>query len=120
MVEEIRARRAVVDAVRSVIADRMASEELSLESVGDSLGVHPRTLQRRLARVDLTYQQLVDEVRFDLARSLLESPKTPLHEIAGRLGYGDPAHFSRAFNRWKGMSPRAYRDRASGRAVERG
>ena len=116
---ESRARDSCVEAVRSATADRMASEELSLESVGESLGLHPRTLQRRLARVDLTYQQFVDEVRFDLARSLLESPKTPLHEIASRLGYGDPAHFSRAFNRWTGMSPRAYRDRSVGRSAER-
>lgn len=110
MVEENRSRSSLDDAVRTATAACLKNGGPSLEKVAESVGAHARTLQRRLVRVDLTYQPLVDEVRFDPARSLLESPNTSLYEIASRLGYGDPAHFSRAFSRWTGMPPRAYRD----------
>lgn len=112
MFEKIRAGGRLDDAVRAAIAACLENGGLSLESVATMMSTHPRTLQRRLARVDLTYQQLVDEVRLDLARGLLDSSGGPVAEIAVQLGYADPAHFSRAFSRWTGRSPRDYRDRS--------
>ena len=91
---------------------------LSLAEVAARLGVQPRTLQRRLTRIGFTYQELVDQVRYNLARRLLASPDIPISEIAYRLGYCDPAHLSRAFCRWAGISPSAYRDRFIGQDSE--
>lgn len=104
--------------MRCAIAACLENGGLSLENVADRMDAHARTLQRRLARVDLSYQQLVDEVRLGLARRLLDSSSETLFETAIKLGYADPAHFSRAFNRWTGMSPRAYRIRSIERAAE--
>ena len=52
----------------------------------------------------------MDEVRQTLAEELLLSAHMKLSEIAGRLGYTEPAAFISAFKRWKGMSPTAYRE----------
>jgi AraC-like DNA-binding protein len=73
-----------------VIAACLVNRELSLENVADTMRVHPRTLQRRLARVGLTYKQLVGEVRFDMARYLLalsdsRSAKLPVNWVTPTL-----------------------------------
>ena len=67
------------------------------------------TLQRRLRASGTSYQQLLEEARFELARSLLKNTAQPLGDIAARLGYGHLANFSRAFSRMAGQSPSAYR-----------
>lgn len=77
-----------------------------------------RTLQRRLAAAGLTYSRLVDEVRFERARLLLVEPGVGISNIAAALGYADPAHFTRAFTRWAGVAPQAYRRRLASKDAE--
>ena len=67
------------------------------------------SLQRRLAKEGLTFSQLVDEVRLEMAVPQLRDPDIKLTDIALGLGYSDPAQFTRAFNRWAGVSPSEYR-----------
>jgi AraC-like DNA-binding protein len=52
-------------------------------------------------------------VRYEIARQLLEGTRLPLAEIAATLGYSDPSAFTRAFRRWSGHAPAAWR--ANGR-----
>jgi AraC-like DNA-binding protein len=68
-----------------------------------------RTLQRRLAEEGLTYSRLVEQTRFNRAVCWLRDPTLKVVEIAAELGYRDAAHFTRAFKRWTGVSPRAFR-----------
>ncbi len=68
-----------------------------------------RTCQRRLAAAGLVYSRLVDEVRFDTARRLLDDPNMTLAEISAALGYAHPTKFTRAFERWTGLAPSVYR-----------
>lgn len=68
-----------------------------------------RTLQRRLADEGLTYSQLIARLRYDKAVQLLRNSSLKMIEIAEQLGYEDSAHFSRAFKRWTGLSPRDFR-----------
>ncbi|MDJ0950218.1 MAG: helix-turn-helix transcriptional regulator [Alphaproteobacteria bacterium] len=72
-------------------------------------GLSVRSLQRRLAGAGVTYSQLREEVRREAAFRLIEDCSLNLFEIAAALGYSDPAHFTRAFVRWSGTTPRAYR-----------
>jgi len=51
----------------------------------------------------------VDEVRLDAARTLLCQTDLPVQDVAALLGYRTPSSFARAFGRWTGRSPRAYR-----------
>ena len=71
-----------------------------------------RSLQRRLADFGLTHSRLLDEVRLEAARRLLERTDTSLAQIASDLGYADPANFTRAFQRWTAQTPSAYRRRS--------
>jgi AraC-like DNA-binding protein len=58
----------------------------------------------------VTFEELVDEYRRDRAFRLLMRADHSILEIAYTLGYSDPAHFTRAFKRWTGASPRSYRN----------
>lgn len=80
-----------------------------------ALRMSPRTLQRRLEDEGLRLSALIDDVRAQAARRHLEDPRIPLIDVAFRLGFSDLATFSRAFRRWTGMPPGAYRRRNNAR-----
>ncbi|MES2721186.1 MAG: AraC family transcriptional regulator [Pseudomonadota bacterium] len=73
------------------------------------LGLSVRSLRRRLQDEETNYETLVEEVRRSLACDLLASNALGIEQIAERLGYSELASFSRAFKRWMGQSPRAWR-----------
>ncbi len=81
----------------------------TLDGIAFSLGLHVRTLQRRLGRQDVAFRELLDICRRRRAISEVGAREHDLATIAARLGYSDAAHFSRAFRRWTGLSPMAYR-----------
>jgi AraC-like DNA-binding protein len=58
---------------------------------------------------DSSYQQILTEVRYQLAREYLGTSSLPLEEVSVLLGYSTPGNFSHAFKRWHGSSPRQYR-----------
>ena len=81
----------------------------TVSQAASAMGVSVRTLQRHLRKHDLSYTKLVDEVRLAVAVDRLSNTSIKMIEIAFDLGYSDPAHFTRAFRRWLGVSPREYR-----------
>lgn len=74
----------------------------------------PRAVQRLLAEEGQTYRGMVDRVRLSKAEAMLRETQTSVTEIALALGYSEPANFSRAFQRWTGISPRAFRSLGRG------
>ncbi|WYK05672.1 AraC family transcriptional regulator ligand-binding domain-containing protein [Cereibacter sphaeroides f. sp. denitrificans] len=84
------------------------SGRLSLVDSARTLGIAPRSLQRRLAGMDSSFEAMVDDWRRERALQLIAHGQ-PLHEISARLGYTHQAHFTRAFGRWQGMAPSRYR-----------
>ena len=86
-----------------------AGNFLSLEQVAEKLHASPRTLRRKLAQEDTSFQELTTEVRSTLAKELLLSGKFSIDQVAERLGYSDSAAFHHAFKRWTGKSPSSYR-----------
>lgn len=97
--------------VRTAIADSLRIGDSSIERAAGRLGMTPRTLQRRLAESGHVYKQLVDEVRFELAGRYLTRTKLSLQEISDLLAYSEQRAFQRAFRRWSGLTPAAYRSR---------
>jgi AraC-like DNA-binding protein len=91
----------------------------TMPSVAKELGLHPRTLRRRLAGEGETFERLRDSVRYAVARELLDLTDIPVTEVAACLGFETPGVFSRAFRRWSGTSPSTWRRarRTSGPAI---
>ncbi len=80
-----------------------------IEMMAEITGLSVRSLQRRLAKCGVAHVQIVGQARYQAATRLLEDPDIRITDIGIGLGYADSAHFSRAFKRWAGVSPREYR-----------
>lgn len=94
----------------AAVTDLALHEEYPrIEWVAAKLGTTRRSLQRRLAAHGTTFNRLVEETVLRRAKTLLHDGTTPITDIALQLGYADPAHFTRAFRRWTGVTPSAYR-----------
>lgn len=78
-------------------------------SLAEQFSMHRRTLARRLRIQGTTFLAVLDDVRYEVARSLLVDTALPVTRIASSLGYGDGTAFSRAFRRWSGTSPAQWR-----------
>lgn len=81
----------------------------TLPIIAATMKSSPRTINRQLAQLNTTYQHILDEARREKAIDLLSHSKTSIEQIATQLGYNDPSNFGRAFRRWLGQSPRAFR-----------
>jgi AraC-like DNA-binding protein len=98
-----------VDLMKQAMAPYLETGEATLEIASEIAGMSPRTLQRRLSDGGRSFSDLMGEVRFERACELLDDPHAKIIEVAIAAGYQNHAHFSRAFRRMTGMSPRAYR-----------
>ncbi|MFT3972307.1 MAG: helix-turn-helix transcriptional regulator [Amaricoccus sp.] len=81
----------------------------SLVDTARTLGVAPRSLQRRLAGLDTSFEALLDDWRRAEARALLAGTTEPVDAIARALGYGHAAYFTRTFHHWEETTPGAFR-----------
>lgn len=101
--------REFVTLLRELVAAYLPLKRSCLADFAEMMGVHTRTFQRELASRDTSFQQVLNDVRVDLACARLESDDRPISEIADELGYQELAAFSKSFRRWTGVSPSAYR-----------
>jgi AraC-like DNA-binding protein len=83
--------------VRRALATRVAGGDVRIEAVARQLATTPRTLQRRLAAVGLSYQSVVEQIRREAAERHLAAPTLSIAEIGYLLGYSEAAAFHRAF-----------------------
>ncbi|HEX8625337.1 MAG TPA: AraC family transcriptional regulator [Allosphingosinicella sp.] len=88
----------------------LASGEVGIERVARDLGYSRQTLYRRLKAEGITYEHLLDGLRQRLALRFMREGLS-VKDAAYRLGFSDPAAFSRAFKRWTGSSPSGMRTR---------
>jgi AraC-like DNA-binding protein len=104
-----RGEERLVDRLKSLIRARLDDGKLSLEDVATELKMPVRTLQRRLETAGLNFRLMVEDVRRTTAEQYLRDGRLSLAEMATALGFADHASFNRAFKRWTGASPGAYR-----------
>jgi AraC-like DNA-binding protein len=99
----------ILSRVASVLVKNLPSGDDSKESVARALGMSARTLQNRLSQEGTTWREVLDDTRYRLARSYLTSGRYSQIEVTYLLGFNDPSSFSRAFKRWSGVAPGAFR-----------
>jgi AraC-like DNA-binding protein len=111
MLESMPAQGSLLARVSSAITRQMATDLPTLATTATIVRIPERTLQRRLAEEGVSHSALVDDVRRALAMKYLGSANVSVTEIAYMLHFADPTVFSRAFKRWTGESPAAFRKR---------
>jgi AraC-like DNA-binding protein len=111
------ARGSLAHSTRLVIAERLCDGELTLAALARIQKQSARTLQRRLADEGTSVTTLVESVRRERAFAYLAA-NLPIGEVSYLLGFSEPRAFHRAFRRWTGETPQAWRaSRTSPRAA---
>jgi AraC-like DNA-binding protein len=100
--------KGTVEALKGLIAELLPDERPTIERVAPRLGMSIRTLQRRLHEWGHSFEDIVDDTRRDVAIERLTAGETSITETAFLLGYSDLSHFTRAFRRWTGTTPREF------------
>jgi AraC-like DNA-binding protein len=91
--------------LRRTLRTLLLAQAASGDEVAKLLSMHRRTLNRRLKAEGTTFQEVLNEVRFEAACQLLDRGRIPITEIAVSLGYAETSAFSRVFRRWSGTAP---------------
>lgn len=95
--------------VRAAIVRKLSQGQVRLPAIAQQLHLSPRTLQRKLSEAGASFQQVLDQTRFALAKEYLRQPGLSLVDIAFLLGYQEQSAFNHAFKEWAGVNPGAYR-----------
>ncbi|MEO1061965.1 MAG: AraC family transcriptional regulator ligand-binding domain-containing protein [Actinomycetota bacterium] len=96
---------AAAERVRAVLLELLPIGRSNMSDVAAELAMSPRTLHRRLAAEETTFQRVLDRTREDLARHYLSDPNLSAPEISFLLGYEETSSFYRAFHNWTGETP---------------
>ena len=109
---EIQQQDSFLEQVRSLLRTTLVTGHSSADQVAGLLAMHRRTLNRHLRAFGTSYQEVVHELRFELARQLLENSQMEIIQIASVLGYSNASSFTRAFRRWSSTTPARWRTAA--------
>ncbi len=101
--------RVVAPTVRISIERMLGTAPPRIDAAARLLGMHPRTLQRRLASEGTSFEVLLDDARRDAAHRLLTRTDLPLQQIAGLVGLSEQSALTRCAHRWYGRTPSSLR-----------
>jgi AraC-like DNA-binding protein len=99
----------IVSAVKLMLPSYLDERIPTLAEIAEMAGISSRSLQRKLSSAGVSYSDLLDGARFENAAKLLRDTNAKIIDIAFSSGYTDPAHFTRAFRRFSGVTPREFR-----------
>ncbi|WP_314353418.1 AraC family transcriptional regulator [Pseudomonas rhodesiae] len=105
---EFTGRQAWLGRVRQLLASQLHAAP-GLDRLAEQLNCSSRTLRRHLHDLGSSYQELLDELRFERAKQWLAEDAMPIHCIAEQLGFSETASFRHAFVRWSGVAPSQFR-----------
>jgi AraC-like DNA-binding protein len=104
-------RDSLRSAVENAIVPLLPHGKARAAEIAKRLGLSQRTCARRLSSEGVTFSQILDALRGDLARQYLANPELSISRIAWLLGYQEVSAFTHAFRRWTGKTPREARSR---------
>lgn len=107
----------LVDRLSQMVLRDLNTQAIEQERFAREMGMSSRTLRRKLTEQGSSFQQVLDECR--MRQAVFEfrvRPDLSIAQIALRLGYAEHSNFTRAFHRWSGVSPQAFRARLAGTA----
>jgi AraC-like DNA-binding protein len=105
----LEAQASLRERVRAVLLETLPAGISSIDAVAQRLAVSKRSLQRQLAEESVGFQELLSEVRHELAQHYLSRTDISAGEISWLLGFQESNSFIRAFRSWTGTTPAAYR-----------
>jgi len=97
--------------VESLLTPLLPTGEATMDAIAKQLGLSRQSLFRKLRAEGVTFEEVLDDLRHTLALRYLNGEALSVKETAFRLGFSEPASFSRAFKRWTGTSPLAVRQK---------
>lgn len=103
----------LVAQIEQAFTDKPRLLGLGVDALAEELGLHARTLQRRLKELGESHSAIQARVRYRLAQAWLSQPELRIEDISDRLGFTDRRSFTQAFARWSGMTPSAFRRASS-------
>jgi AraC-like DNA-binding protein len=105
---EFTGRQAWLGRIRQLLSAQLNAAP-GLEGLAQQMKCSPRTLRRHLKDMGSSYQELLDELRFERAKQMLCEDQLPIYRIAETLGFSETASFRHAFVRWSGVAPSQFR-----------
>jgi len=111
---DLDAQASMRERVRAVLLETLPAGITSIDKVAQRLAISKRSLQRQLADESVGFQELLSEVRHELARHYLSRTDISAGEISWLLGFQESNSFIRAFRSWTGTTPAAYRQGRAG------
>jgi AraC-like DNA-binding protein len=99
--------------VESLLIPILHNGDCGMEPIAAELGLSRQTLYRKLKAENISYENLLDELRHKMALHYLNGKKVSVNETAYLVGFSDPSSFSRAFKRWTGSSPSSQKPRTT-------
>jgi AraC-like DNA-binding protein len=107
----------IVSAVKLMLPSYLDDRIPTLAETAEMAGISIRSLQRKLSNAGVSYSDLLDRARFENASKLLRGTDAKIIDVAFSSGYTDPAHFTRAFRRFTGVTPREFRGKWKSQVV---
>jgi AraC-like DNA-binding protein len=105
---EFTGRQAWLGRIRQLLTSQLGAAP-GIEGLAAQMNCSPRTLRRHLHDLGCSYQELLDELRFERAKHWLAADELPIYRIAEQLGFSETASFRHAFVRWSGVAPSQFR-----------
>jgi AraC-like DNA-binding protein len=95
--------------LRQIVTIYVCNGNCKIDTIADAIDIPVRSLQQRLQAKGLKFNDLLNQIKYSLAKYMLENSSLHIRQISSHLRYTDAAHFTRAFRRWAGISPSQYR-----------
>ncbi len=110
LIESLSAEVSLIEQVAQHIKNSLKNGEFRQQDVAGNLGISSKTLQRKLAKENYTFQQILDDTRFEQAKILLSQTSKNIEQVSQELGFLEPRSFYRWFNKLSGYTPGQYRE----------